>query len=338
MGKKIKLYYFIFILLFSTGILFSDSKFLNLHHRIKIDESKETIRSVGQSLFDDKGCFYLLSMDALRKYDQNGKFIDTLIRHGNGPNEFMMPTSMNFSNDKSNLIIYDVEKMKIIFFDTNGKNPKYFDSPKNRTAGIIVSPIEGYYIQVLGEKDDCLLYKIDKDFKIQKCFYTDLKNLEEYYPITPNFNCVVDSKGNIYISDYFVYKIFKYDRMGKLLKTFGEPGKDIKTLEGKPPKRDEGKKFWQFFSKASFIAPLLLIEDTYLFVFYNNERKDTIPMMYDIYFLDGKKIAHGSLPVGMHPCGKDNLGRLVCSMPEISEDGMDAANWLYVYTVNIEKK
>ncbi len=136
---SISLFLSAFIMVFSFGgqeaddvVIISNPKTPELKMRIVFKEEL-TIGVVegdenymfGNTIYfnaDDEGNIYVTDWDSkeIRKFDSNGKFLLTIGRQGQGPEEFQTVTVPKFDKDK-NIYVTDVSGRKILFFNKEGK-------------------------------------------------------------------------------------------------------------------------------------------------------------------------------------------------------------------------
>lgn len=79
---------------------------------------------------DDSGNFYVSDESNLRvlKYDEDGQYLLTIGRKGQGPGEFQSLPMVRFDKD-NNLYVGDVTSRRISFFDREGKYLRQLDMP-----------------------------------------------------------------------------------------------------------------------------------------------------------------------------------------------------------------
>jgi hypothetical protein len=96
---------------------------------IKGSEEKEEqmFQSINTLDVDEGGQFFILDEQAanIKVFDQNGGFVKTIGRKGQGPGEFGMPISL-FLTRQEQIIVNDMGQRKILYFDKDGNYLKEF--------------------------------------------------------------------------------------------------------------------------------------------------------------------------------------------------------------------
>jgi hypothetical protein len=115
---------------------------------------------------DKEGNFCVSDFDnkRIQKFDQQGKYLLTIGRAGQGPGEFEYLSKPQFDKDK-NLYIYDLGNRRISFFDRNGEFLRQINTPRMSIDIAIDSNnmIVGSMRKFSREKDS---YKVFTEFGI----------------------------------------------------------------------------------------------------------------------------------------------------------------------------
>ena len=104
---------------------------LELTEDLVIKGSEEKDEQMFQSIHtldvDEEGQFFIVDEQAanIKVFDQNGGFVKTIGRKGQGPGEFGMPISL-FLTRQEQIIVNDMGQRKILYFDKNGNYLKEF--------------------------------------------------------------------------------------------------------------------------------------------------------------------------------------------------------------------
>lgn len=157
-----------------------DEPVLELTEDLVIRGSEEAEEQMFQSIHmldvDKTGQFYILDEQAanIKIFDQNGDFVKTIGRKGQGPGEFGMPISL-FLSQQRHIIVNDMGQRKIQYFDMEGNYLKEFSiADKFLFFGPMVTSggdlIVTYIIPQ--EKPTITLQKLDSGFKSVLTFAT----------------------------------------------------------------------------------------------------------------------------------------------------------------------
>lgn len=325
--NRIKCLILTLITILISNVCLSISSDFTLYKKIKIKDEQARIAAIPQLIFDCKGDMYVLNFTRVYKINNKGEFIDEIIKKGLGPDEIALSFKINMNESADTLVIHDHDKQKITLFNLNGRYIKTMDSPTKKIGRMLVSNNLGdYYLYIGSKKGECQLLHLDKDFKTLNCFYT----YNGIVKLIPSSSIPIDSdlKGNIYATDTRDYNIQVFTRNGQLINSYASPGKYYKKLKGNAP--SENKAYYKWRESASSIHSIQVIEDKALIVFYGDSKRG-FDIYYDLYSLEGKKVASGIWEKDMKPVGKDRQGRLVCAKTDISDDGTDVTHWLYIY-------
>lgn len=328
------------LIIFFIQDLYGNQLDLKLVKKTKIDDSKSPIIAIYHLVYDNNANIFILDgVNLIKKYDENGKYIDTIIKNGLGPNELQFVQKLNINKDASRLIVYDHNKNKIMLFDLSGQLFKQIDTPTIRWPKTISTVPNGEYDLYLMEKTGELsLCRLNESFEVKKYYlqYDNKWNISDigFYTIWFDY----DDRGNIYVINNVEYLIYKYNNNMHLTSKYSSPGKYYIKCQQIPRKKIYGDEFAAWLNSFSTLSGCYVINKNYLLICYRNMSSKKISKYYfDIYNLNGKRVLSGCFADGLRPVGKDNKGRLVCAKTDISGDGTDVAYWLYIYSVNQSK-
>lgn len=337
MMNVINRYAISFLVFLISSSLFSTPDDLTLYRKIKIIDPKAEVEWIDECFFHDNGDIFLRGGSNLIRINKEGEVIASIVKSGFGPDEIARLASIDLNEKRDTFVLFDQEKNKITFFDLNGKYINIMDPPiKQRTIFLKSNNLGHYYLYFKAKKDECQIYHLDKDFKSSKCFYPKSRIDDQWLPWS--FLCMdFDSKSNIYIVYPTEYLVNLFDKNGKFIKNFANPGEHYKKPEGQQPPPSNREKYNKWFKSMMPVLPIYILENKTLIVFYQSVTKNS-PKYYDLYTLEGKRISSGTLDEGLWPIGKDQHGRLVCAKTDISSDGMDVTYWLYIYSLKSESR
>jgi hypothetical protein len=149
-----------------------DEPVLELTEDLVIRGSEEVEEQMFQSIHtldvDEEGNFYILDEQAgnIKVFDQNGDFVKTIGRKGQGPGEFGMPISL-FLSQQGHIIVNDMGQRKIQYFDMGGNYLKEFSiADKFLFFGPMVTSGRDLIVTytVPQEKPVTVLQKLDSEF------------------------------------------------------------------------------------------------------------------------------------------------------------------------------
>lgn len=181
---------------------------------------------------DPKGCQVLV-------FDQEGKFLKKIGRKGQGPGEFILPTTACISQ-QGNIILSDARLRRINKYDKNGNfifsfiisahhwQPQIIciDSEDNIFLAGLTLPYEK------NNRRDWI-NKYDSKGKYVKSFLAYNTDQEWVASMYPAFGFDMDEKDTIYAVQINKYEISIYDSEGRLLRTLGKPPKYFKEPDHK---------------------------------------------------------------------------------------------------------
>ncbi len=198
-------------------------------HDLTIGENSEDERYLfyggGDVIADDDGNIYvLLRMEGLiRKYNQNGKYLLTIGREGQGPGDLMQPTRC-LIDDQDILHVIEYGNKRISRFNLQGR---YLDSVPIQFQAIPrqfgIDKDGNYYISFYDRETETTIHKFDSQGRLIKSFgepiyLTRAVHFAERGTIIENCN-----QGHIFIDNNFIYfsrrnpyDIRKYTLDGKL--------------------------------------------------------------------------------------------------------------------------
>jgi len=96
----------------------------SLNEEFKVDTESEVlsrlgIRGLDEMDVDKEGNIYLSTGDQVLKFDNTGRFIQTIGRPGQGPGDYQMSTGLRIT-DSGLLSFFDAENSKFLFFNPDG--------------------------------------------------------------------------------------------------------------------------------------------------------------------------------------------------------------------------
>ena len=221
--------------IYSESPKYNTTEFITLEeiHKINVDEFEEYyIYKVQYMEADDDLNLYVVDSyeQTMTVFDKDGKYIKTMGRKGQGPNDVERCNSLSIHNNK----IYIFESHKgIKVWDINGNYIDYFRFLGPVNAGIFKA-FDDYFITVNtrfanpGNKFDFVIEKYSLDLERK----TDIWTVPYIYEIgnmfCPEAYLAIDSKKNFYFPESDdKYRISKITFGGKLMFTFGRKYKRI---------------------------------------------------------------------------------------------------------------
>lgn len=325
-----------FVLLFIISInILCNAVELFIEKKIKLEQKDIILSKLICASADKDGNIYLIDMTPIKmlKYDKKGKFIEVLVKKGEGPDEISFVINIAIDDLNSRLITLDIQKNSLLLIDMGGNFIKQISLPGYHYS-VNVNLFSEIFIVNRPSKGQPIISKLDKEYQETIKFFKysgkgDFRNLD-----MKGFLLDFDSAGNIYAAENLIYKINVFNRDGEPVRTFGKPGRDFRPFKTNPPLISTSVKFKKWQESFEALVNLTVVNDKYCVVFYRTAMKRDAIIHYDIYSLNGIKFDSGSLPQGMKPLqGKGSNGNIYCSKEEISEDGTDVSFWLYEYTV-----
>lgn len=179
---------------------------------------------------DDKFIFIADAKNKrVQKFDQNGKFLKSLLTGGEGPDQVLEPVDIEISD--KNIFISDASKRKILILD---KNEKYISSLsfsysvknincfqnylyilKFSSSAQVTVRFQGAAEGYLGQRVNLLNNQVDLNF----CEY--LKPLNLTFTLLFNASSMdMDNNGNIWVAYKYLNKIIKFNKEGKKIREF----------------------------------------------------------------------------------------------------------------------
>jgi hypothetical protein len=230
---------------------------------IGVIEGGENYMFGGFILFntDNEGNFYVSDIDnkRIQKFNQNGKYILTIGRGGQGPGEFDLLTKVRFDKDNS-LYVYDFGNDRISFFDNSGKFLRQINTQRMsfdlfvNSKGYIVGCVNELLPAMDGYKVIIKFGLFDKECKPVKILHRDeeiRKRIEgrgsaHQGVFKPRLIYKINHKDIIYFGYPDKYEINICSPEGKLLK------KIVRSYEPIPvTKKDKEEVLRQFSEQLS---------------------------------------------------------------------------------------
>lgn len=208
---------------------------------------------------DANGDLYVLDGGNTRvqKFTNDGKYILTIGREGQGPGEFRWPTNINILNSNK-IYIYDRSNRRYEIYDTDGKFIRSENkSGKGSTFGpapslifdnnkVLISERRRFFSNTDDQKTtdvrDDLLWTV-KDMEDNELFKFGKTQFVVDDNTTPGANAskiAVDNKYNFYLAFSMLNKIEKYDSEGKLVMKISRPLNFKELIEPTIVKRSNG--------------------------------------------------------------------------------------------------
>jgi len=199
-----------------------------------VDAEDETVafNQPGDIAVDAKGNIYILDSANARvqKFGPDGKFLATFGRKGQGPGEFVMPDSLDFTAD-GRLVIFDPFQRRIQINPPDGKDPKMISLTEQQVSKLRALRQGGYVVKgrtfaasfgMPGEKEKPappkLLKILDAEGKVVREF-GDLIDLGD--PMTSVYGSSLafdlNAQDEIIAAYQYQNRVEKYSKDGKLL-------------------------------------------------------------------------------------------------------------------------
>lgn len=180
---------------------------------------------------DDKFIFIADTKNKrVQKFDQNGKFLKSLLTGGEGPDQVLEPVDIEISD--KNIFISDASKRKILILDK--LNEKYISSLsfsylvkdincfqnylyilKFPSSAQVAVRLQGAAKGYLGQRVNLLNNQVDLNF----CEY--LKPLNQTFTSIANTSSMdIDNNGNIWVAYKYLNKIIKFNKECKKIREF----------------------------------------------------------------------------------------------------------------------
>ncbi len=207
----------------------------SLREDFRIDTEREDlaglgIRGLDQMDVDKDGSIYLSTGDRVLKFDDSGRFIQTIGRAGQGPGEYRMSTSLRIT-DSGLVSFFAAENSKFLFFNPDGTLAK----ETKKTASMFT--FIGFYLDnghiLLRERSEnpekglrtfrYVLFdqKFEKIKDLQPSFWIEIPDspTAKFSLLGYSMSCAI-SDGKIYVSSNVTdnLEIEVYDFQGDLLK------------------------------------------------------------------------------------------------------------------------
>jgi hypothetical protein len=198
------------------------------------DTEEEAFHIASGVAVDDQGNVYILDTGNSRVqcFSQDGKFLFSFGRAGEGPGEFSRwPSAINILPDQK---VYIIDQRRILVYSKEGKHIKDF---KTKYSYDDIMQLGGkYYLSVLEMDNGFRPIHVTEDFvsiatfgkilePIEGIFEKSKKERRLRYFLTPNHlsSLVLDSRSHIFYSQRNPYWIIEYDSLGKIIKEYSRP-------------------------------------------------------------------------------------------------------------------
>jgi len=193
-------------------------------------KDKSYVMSEIKDLFrDKKGNLFIIDFGnhTIKKFDKDGKFIKNYGRKGQGPGEFLFPTSINVDHDE-NIYVLDYLVRKIIILNSYGEEIKRFTLNNFYESFRLFS--ENNLILMISDnrasgKEEITLFSIfNCDGKILKAFAKPLISpIKGGVNIDPAVKYEIDKNYNIICTYEYINKIEKFDNSGNIIFSLNRP-------------------------------------------------------------------------------------------------------------------
>ena len=153
----------------------------------------------------------------IRKYSQDGEYLMTIGRKGQGPGEFQEVNILS-ADSEDNLIVFDRMLRRVSIFSDNGE---LIQTTKKLMAETSLSPSEiiaqdnGYVLFGQLGGSPRIFHEFDSNWDFKESYidyeFTDNKEFEKLHLHFSPGNCFLRENGDIlYTKDYYDHKIFLY--------------------------------------------------------------------------------------------------------------------------------
>jgi len=175
----------------------------------------------------------------IKNYSDNGKLLRVIGKKGSGPGEFK--DVRGIAQDSLHIYALDAELRRVSKFSKEGEFISSITVPSSiyLSPGQIMIRENKIFIASLEAK-----YKpVDETYKVKPIAVMDsagtilyhLGNYDEIYKkMRINWSMAyfdIDNDGNTYLTNYVSWKVFKYNKNGKLLLKFGVKGKNFMEMQ-----------------------------------------------------------------------------------------------------------
>ncbi|MHA1919666.1 MAG: 6-bladed beta-propeller [Promethearchaeota archaeon] len=189
------------------------------------ETSNRYYTSILKYFLDRNGKAYIwdqVKLDHIDVYDNSGKFLFDFGRKGQGPDEFQALTCVAVDRE-GNIWINDGNHKSLKIFFKDGKFMKEILLPDEikplYMQKMVFNTEDVLYILCSSNKGEIFIFKYDtKDFKSILIYNKKRRMKVSFVYFIPDF--ALDEEGNVYITDSFEYKVYKYSKEGALIKTF----------------------------------------------------------------------------------------------------------------------
>lgn len=293
-------------------------KSISFKDEMKIGDKESDMNQKFYNLFgvytDSQNNFYLIDKGNFRiqVFDENGKFIRTISRKGEGPGELLSPVAVGVYNQEL-IFVGDDELRRVNVYDIKGEFIRSF-KVEGSISDLIVSDEKGIIIAYV-DKDRNLLHEYNFEGNLVRSF-GQLKGEEWLILFSNAVKICRDEENNIYVCFRYLNKIHKYSKEGNLLK---ETQANL-PYKVQLPRREGGGYFVRsvFFDIAYnkgniyvITAPQGLLENilkqsNYIVIFdkeLNQQRLSKLPYLSIILSFDKKnRILLGDFEFVLHIC------------------------------------
>lgn len=262
---------------------------LSLEEELSIGEAEgreEYIFSRVRDVEVDKtGRIYALdSKEAnVKVFDQDGNYIRTIGRKGQGPGEFQIPNDI-YIDDKDKLYISDVENDRLSVFNEHGDFVDSFNFNEYSVSKIIgvnkkneiillmntTSKESGknfivfdYMVNVYSPRFEFMENLYRTNIPVMQMFIKEGKMLSLSIPYQKTLCCKMDSRGNVYVAESQEYRIHIFSSDGELIRRIEKDQvqskvskQDVENYAQEHFQEDENeRKFWSDTVKDQLKIP-----------------------------------------------------------------------------------
>lgn len=214
--------------------LYSESEFIYLEklHSIELLSDKYEISQATDMVVDNENNLYVLSQfeSTVTVFDDSGKYIRNMGRHGEGPQDLFRPNRMSFYENK--LYIFQ-SPSSIKIWDTKGE---YIDRIIITLGNyFLIKPIKDSFLVLsfIATVDNRKIHnwsfsKTSINFKDKNVLLKYEKNRDTEFKYSPESVLTISKNNQFYFPEKSdIYSIIKYDLSGKPILSFGRKYKSI---------------------------------------------------------------------------------------------------------------
>ena len=175
------------------------------------------------SVFKGEYCIY--------KFDPEGSFVISFARKGQGPGEMPIAKSL-IVNDRNEVVVADVAKQKLVFFDNHGMFLKEIGLP-HRLARLLPLPDGNYLISIIVQREVPSPFYYLMDLSIYDPDLREIRRLDQLrIPNGPGASYWLRWNDRIYVgSEDRGYDIWVYDLNGRLIRKIKKESAPVKVPE-----------------------------------------------------------------------------------------------------------